>query len=99
MRELLEKCGLFVSCASDFTREERINLLQEIKVELAKPEPPAQQKPLTDQERQRLETLERVCEGLRQDTIDGGFNFKDFGKYARDLEEKNKAMTAKLQRV
>lgn len=39
MKELLEKCGLFVSCPSDFTREERINLLQEIKVELEKPEP------------------------------------------------------------
>lgn len=39
MRELLEKCGLFVSCASDFTREQRLDLLNEIKAELAKPEP------------------------------------------------------------
>jgi hypothetical protein len=37
-RELLKECGLFVSCASDFSREQRLKLLEDIKSYLAQPE-------------------------------------------------------------
>lgn len=40
----------------------------------------------------RLQQLEKVCDGLSQDAIDGGFNFKDLSLYAKSLEEKIKAI-------
>ena len=36
----------------------------------------------------RLDDLERVCEGLSQDTIDGGFTLKMLQSYAKGLERR-----------
>lgn len=49
--------------------------------------PLAQQNQLTNKERQRLETLERVCEGLTQDAIDGGWTVKGIIEYLKFFEK------------
>jgi hypothetical protein len=48
--------------------------------------------PLSDDERQILETLERICEGITQDHIDGGFTVTGLSRYAKDLEEEIKQL-------
>jgi hypothetical protein len=56
-------------------------------------------KPISDEDRQRLETLERICEGLTQDHIDGGFTVTGLRKYAKGIEEDIKRLKSDNQNL
>lgn len=47
---------------------------------------------LTSLERERLQTLERICAGVTQDAIDGGWTVIGIMNYAKGLERKIKSM-------
>ena len=52
-----------------------------------------QQKPLSDELYERLRTLERVCTGVTQDAIDGGWTAMGMMNYSNSLEKKLNPLT------